>query len=124
MIVLNAVVVTGVSGAAVGVIVSILSVICVIVTGCVAVAVTVTVSFSPLLLGLLTDVLLGLLPGVVDFEIAPSAPCVVLEVVPVSGLLPGVAFDVVLGILDVVGGGLNTPVVAVNDVFVPFVLGG
>lgn len=124
MIVLNPVVIVGVPGAAVGMIVSILSVVCVIVTACVAVAVTVTVSFSPLLLDVLRDVLLDLPPGVVDLDGTPGAPGVVLDVMLVPALLPGVAFDVVFGVLDVVVDEMKTPVVAVKDVFVPFVLGG
>lgn len=100
VIVPSAVVVTGLTAVVVGVIVSILRVVCIMV-GCVAVVVTVTV-----------DLL--------------SLPDVTVALVDLPPLLPGLA-DVVLVELEVPGSGavgLKTPVVAVKDVFVLFMLNG
>lgn len=104
MIVLNPVVTTGVIGELVGVIVSILSVTCVIVTG--FVAVTVTVSFDPVLL----DVGLETVTEAPGFGLVLEIPKELRELELLRVLVP-----------DFVGVGLNTPVVAVKDVFVPFV---
>lgn len=112
-------------GSLVGVTVSILNVICVIVMGCVAV--TVTVSFSPVLF----DIDFEVVPGLPGADLDDVGRLLGVDFVDTSGL-PDVDSDIVRGVPEVVFGiepgapesvvvGLNTPVVAVKDVFVPFV---
>lgn len=93
-----------------GVMVSILRVVCVIVVGCVAVVVTVTV-VVPLSL-----------PGS-EVVMPPLTPVFMVDVPP---LLPGLRLIdcVEFALPAAVVVGLKTPVVAPKDVFVPFELSG